>query len=147
MAVKLAQAFQNRTLAGFHNRLDQQKQILQSVRNALPHPLSNHILHCVVNEKKLLLYTDAAAWASQLRFLKQEILQAANKAQNYPLEKLQVRIMTDLPEERTKTGEKANLPSPERIAMIKNQLDDIRDSQLQLALQRLSATLARLADE
>jgi hypothetical protein len=147
MAFKLAQSFQNRTLALFHSRLDQQQLLLRRIRNQLPQSLSLHVQHCVVNEKTLLLYTDSAVWASQLRFLKQEILQAASKALNHPLEKLQIRILADQVNKNARAGRKANLPSAEKIAMMRNQVNDIRDSQLQQALQRLSATLARLTDE
>jgi hypothetical protein len=147
MAFKLAQSFQNRSLDVLCSRLNQQQSLLRDIRSELSPSLANHVLHCVVNEKKLLLYTDSAAWASQLRFLKQEILQAASKVQKAPLDKLQIRILADQFNESPRTGRKANLPSEEKIAMMRNQANDIQDSQLGQALQRLSATLARLADE
>jgi hypothetical protein len=100
-----------------------------------------------VNERKLVLYTDSAAWASQLRFLKQEILEAARNGLKAPLDKLQIRILADQINQSPRTGKRANFPSREKIAMMKSQANDIRDSQLQQALQRLSATLAKLADE
>jgi hypothetical protein len=146
MAFKLAQSFQNRTLAVFHGRLDQQQLLLRRIRAELPQSLAIHVLYCVVNEKKLLLYTDSAAWASQLRFLKQNVLQAACDAQGHPFEKLQIRILADQTGKSPQTERKANLPSAEKIAMIRNQANAIGDSQLQQALQRLSATLVKLTD-
>jgi hypothetical protein len=147
MAFKLAQSFQNRPLDTLQSRLNQQQSLLQGIRSELPPSLANHVLHCVVNEEKLLLYTDSAVWASQLRFLKQEILQAASKVQQAPLDKLHIRILADQINESPRTGRKANLPSEEKIAMIREQANNIQDSQLEQALQRLSTTLARLADE
>ncbi|MGJ0485550.1 MAG: DciA family protein [Methylomicrobium sp.] len=147
MAFKLAQSFHNRMLDVFHVRLDQQQSLLRHIRSKLPPALTSHVLHCVVNERKLVLYTDSAAWASQLRFLKQEILEAARNAQKAPLDKLQIRILADQINQSPRTGKRANFPSREKIAMMKSQANDIRDSQLQQALQRLSATLAKLADE
>lgn len=147
MAFKLAQSFQNRPLDALQSRLNQQQSLLRGIRSELPPSLANHVLHCVVNEKKLLLYTDSAVWASQLRFLKQEILQAASKVQQAPLEKLHIRILADQINESPRTGRKANLPSEEKIAMIREQANNTQDSQLEQALQRLSTTLARLADE
>ena len=147
MAFKLAQSFQNRTLAVYLGRLEQQQALLRRIRAELPQSLAGHVLHCVVHENTLLLYTDSAAWASQLRFLKQDILQAAGKAQNCAFEKLQIRILADQIGASPRTESKAKLPSAEKIAMLRNQVDDIRDSRLQQALQRLSATLARLKDE
>lgn len=147
MAFKLAQSFQNRTLVVFQSRLEQQQSLLRRIRNALLHPLASHVLHCVANEKKLLLYTDSAAWASQLRFLQQDILQAAGNAQAHPFEKLQIRILTNQLSGNPRTERKANLPSTERIMLLNNQANALGDSQLQQALQRLGATLARLKDE
>jgi hypothetical protein len=147
MAFKLAQSFQNRPLDALQSRLNQQQSLLRGIRSGLPLSLANHVLHCVVNEKKLLLYTDSAVWASQLRFLKQEILQAASKVQQAPLDKLHIRILADQINESPRTGRKANLPSEEKIAMIRDQANNIQDSQLGQALQRLSTTLAKLADE
>lgn len=147
MAFKLAQSFQNRTLIVFHSRLAQQQALLRLIRNELPPSLANHVLHCVPNEKKLLLYTDSAAWASQLRFLKQEILHAAGTEQGRPLEKLQIRILADQISDRPQADRKATLPSAEKIAMIRNQVNGIQEDQLQQALQRLSSTLARLTKE
>jgi hypothetical protein len=147
MAFKLAQSFQNRPLDTLQSRLNQQQSLLRGIRSELPPSLANHVLHCVVNEEKLLLYTDSAVWASQLRFLKQEILQAASKVQQAPLDKLHIRILADQINESPRTGRKANLPSEEKIAMIREQANNIQDSQLEQALQRLSTTLARLADE
>lgn len=147
MAFKLAQSFQNRPLDALQSRLNQQQSLLRGIRSELPLSLANHVLHCVVNEKKLLLYTDSAVWASQLRFLKQEILQAAGKVQQEPLDKLHIRILADQINESPRTGRKANFPSEEKIALIRDQANNIQDSELGQALQRLSTTLAKLADE
>ncbi|MGR8952314.1 MAG: DciA family protein [Gammaproteobacteria bacterium] len=147
MAFKLAQSFQNRTLAVYRSRLDQQKTLLSQIRNDLPLPLAEHVLHCVANEKKLLVYTDSAVWASQLRFYKDQLLQAACKTRSEPVEKLQVKLFTEQLGENKNKAEKTNLPSAERISLLREQGEGIEDSQLRLALQKLSATLARLAGQ
>ncbi|WP_031429931.1 DciA family protein [Methylomicrobium agile] len=147
MAFKLAYSFQNRALDVFRIRLARQQSLLQAIRSGLPSPLADHVLHCVVNEKKLLLYTDSAAWASQLRFLKQEILQSARNAHEGAIDKLQIRILADQISEHPQPRRKANLPSSEKIAIISDQAKTMGDSQLRQALQRLGATLAKLADE
>jgi len=146
MTFKLAQSIQNRTLTAYQFRLNQQLQLLRHIRNNLPHPLADHVIHCVLNEKRLVIYTDSAAWASQLRFHKDQILQAVCKARNEPLEKLQVRILTDQISEKRDQHRKANLPSAEKIGLIRKEGNNLRDSQLGRAFQKLSATLAKLAD-
>ncbi|WP_202051431.1 DciA family protein [Methylomicrobium sp. RS1] len=147
MAFKLAHSFQNRALDVFQIRLAKQQSLLLAIRSRLPPPVTDHVLHCVVNEKKLLLYTDSAAWASQLRFLKEEILQSARDAHGGTIDKLQIRILADQISEHPQPRRKASLPSSEKIAMLSDQAKTMGDSQLRQALQRLSATLAKLADE
>jgi hypothetical protein len=147
MAFKLAHSFQNRALDVFQIRLAQQQSLLRAIRGRLPRPLADHVLHCVVNGNKLLLYTDSAAWASQLRFLKQEILQSARDAYGGTLDKLQIRLLADQMSGHPRPGRKANLPSSEKIAMIGDQAKDSGDDPLRQALRRLSATLAKLAEE
>jgi hypothetical protein len=147
MTFKLAQSFQNRALDVFQIRLAQQQSLLRAIRRKLPDSLADHVLHCVVNEKKLLLYTDSAVWASQLRFLKQEILQSARDTYGHAPDKLQICILADRISKPSQTLKKAHLPSAEKIAMIKDQATGMGDGQLRQALQRLSATLARLAEE
>lgn len=61
---KAALSFPNRTIAYFYSQIEQQKQVLQRVHDVLPATIAHHVIHCVVNGKKLLVYTDTAAWAS-----------------------------------------------------------------------------------
>jgi hypothetical protein len=147
MAFKLAHSFQNRALDMFQIRLAQQQSLLQAIRRRLPPSLADHVLHCVIGEKKLLLYTDSAVWASQLRFLKPEILQSARDAHGGTIDKLQIRILADQISASRQPGRKANLPPSEKITLLSDQAKGMEDSQLRQALLRLSATLAKLADE
>lgn len=141
MSFRTAQSFSNRFLAHCFSRLEQQKQGLERIREVLPPMLAKHALHCVIDEKKLLLYTDSAAWASQLRFYKSEILAAINSKSATIL---QIRILAEKTGLSANDDRKANIPSSENIAMLQNYSGNVSDIELKLALQKLSATLARL---
>lgn len=146
MTFRLAQTFQNRSLAAVQGRLGQQQALLQRIRNKLPPELAHHVLHCIADRNQLVLYTDSAVWASQLRFYQQEVLEAAAAAE-HPCAKMQVRMLTELPEASPRPTDKAQLPSAETIAMLQKSADELGDSQLQQALRRLNATLAKLKNE
>lgn len=146
MTFRLAQSFQNRSLAAVQSRLAQQQALLQRLRNKLPPVLAHHLLHCVADRDKLVLYTDSAVWASQLRFYKRAILDAAQAAE-HPCEKMLVRLLTDQTGMSPRPTDKVRLPSAENIALLAKSADELGDSQLQQALQKLGATLAKLKDE
>lgn len=140
MAFISAQSIPNRFLAHYLSRLEQQKKGLQRIRDILPPSLARHALHCVIAEKKLLLYTDSAAWGSQLRFYKNAILAAVD---GNTTEILQIRILTENALPHKIEHGKPNIPSSENIAMIRNHSTTMSDSELKLALQKLCATLSR----
>lgn len=144
MTFKAAQFFPNRLLAFYQSRLEQQQKELNRIREALPTLLAQHTVHCVIDEKKLLLYTDSAVWASQLRFYKNAILTSIAWSDENTARVLQIRILPEKTSRFTKFALKPNIPSPDKIDMIRNHSDNITDSELKLALKKLSLTLSRL---
>jgi hypothetical protein len=144
---KASWSFQNRTMAYFYSQLEQQQRILQRIRAMLPEALAKQTRHCLIREKKLLIYTDSAAWASQLRFYKSTILAAIMPFTRTPVELMQIKII------RGQTGlipgpkRKAKLPSAEKIELIRNDSLTVSDNQLRLALLKLSTTLERLSNK
>ncbi|MGZ8142665.1 MAG: DciA family protein [Methylosarcina sp.] len=144
MPFRTAQSFPNRLLAHYFSQLEQQQLMLQLIREVLPDPLAQHVLHCVKNDKKLLVYTDSAAWASQLRFYKSPILTVLAATNGQAAENLQVRIFTEEVSPEKEGLKKANTPSVENIALIHNHGETIDDEELKQSLRKLSATLARL---
>jgi len=144
--LKKTQSYQNRSLAYFYSQIEQQKQILQRIRAVLPEPLAKHALHCLIRERKLLVYTDSAVWASQLRFYNNIILTSITPTLGKPVEMMQIKIIN------TPTGlslypkRTANIPSMATIEIIQSHGLTVSDDQLQRSLLKLSATLKRLAD-
>lgn len=141
---KAALSFPNRNIAHFYSLIEQQKQLLQRIHGILPTEIAKHVLHCVVNGKKLLIYTDTAAWASQLRFYNSAILAAIAPATRESVSIMQVKVMAETLR-ATPTQRKPNIPSAEKIEFIRNHSLSVSDEHLKQALLKLSATLAKLS--
>ncbi len=140
---KAALSFPNRTIAHFYSQIEQQKQVLQRIHAVLPITLAEHALHCVINGKKLLIYTDTAAWASQLRFYNSAILAAIAPVTRESISIMQIKVRMEMLTKISLPGRTPIIPSAEKIAFIHNHSLTVSDEQLKLALQRLSATLAK----
>jgi hypothetical protein len=154
---KAALSFPNGTIAYYCSQIERQKQVLQRIHAVLPKSIAEHALHCVVNGKKLLIYTDTAAWASQLRFYNRAILEAIAPVTREPVSIMQIKVRAEISpaghkgeaEDRAfqaiPSGRKPNIPSAEKIAFIHSHSLTVSDEQLKAALQKLSATLAKLS--
>lgn len=144
---KATLAFPNRAIAHFYSRIEQQRQVLQHIRAVLPEALAKPARYCVINDKKLLIYTDSAAWASQLRFYSKAILAAIAPITRESVTIMQVKILTEQKSTDKQFVRKVNIPSPEKIEIIRKQGLNAPDDHLKQALLRLSATLRRLSCE
>jgi hypothetical protein len=142
---KAALSFQNRTMAHFYSQIAQQKQALERIHTALPAALAEHVLHCVINGKKLLIYTDTAAWASQLRFYNSAILATIAPVTRESVSIMQIKVIADLANTNAQPRRKPIIPSAEKIDMIQSCSLTAADDQLKLALLKLRATLTRLS--
>ncbi|MGZ4981909.1 MAG: DciA family protein [Methylobacter sp.] len=149
---KAALSFPNGTIAYYCSQIEQQKQVLQRIHEVLPIAIAEHALHCVVNGRKLLIYTDTAAWASQLRFYNRVILAAIAPVTRESVSIMQIKIRMEPPLTERKQGvgaslpsRKPNIPSAEKIEFIHNHSLTVSDEQLKQALLRLSATLEKLS--
>ncbi|HEY8158875.1 MAG TPA: DciA family protein [Methylobacter sp.] len=154
---KAALSFPNGTIAYYCSQIEQQKQVLQRIHEVLPIAIAEHALHCVVNGRKLLIYTDTAAWASQLRFYNRAILAAIAPVTRESVSIMQIKVRAETPStgrrqeaedddlQTRPLGKKPNIPSPEKIAFIHSHSLTVSDEQLKTALLKLSATLAKLS--
>lgn len=140
---KAALSFQNRTIAHFYSQIEQQKQVLLRIHSVLPAAIAKHVLHCVINGKKLLVYTDTAAWASQLRFYNSAILAIIAPVTRESVSIMQIKIRVEPLQAASLPGRKPIIPSAEKIEFIHEHSLTISDEQLKRSLLRLSATLAK----
>ena len=143
---KKSLAYPNRTMIYLHNQIEQQQRILKQLKEALPDDLAKHTKHCLIKDYKLLVYTDSAIWASQLRFYNSAILASIQTLVKTPIENLQIKIISRTTGLTVTTQRKANLPSLKGIDLIRKHSLSISDDKLSVALLKLSTTLKRLAD-
>ncbi|MDP2903827.1 MAG: DUF721 domain-containing protein [Methylovulum sp.] len=136
---------QNKTIAYYHQQIQQQKRILQHIQAVLPDTLAKQTRHCLIKDKKLLIYTDSAIWATQLRFYSTIILAGITQQSPEPVETIQIKIVTESTGVSPTTTRKAKIPSATTIEAMRNDSLIVRDHQLQQALLKLSATLQRLS--
>ena len=142
---KASLSFQNHRMAYFYSQIEQQQRILQRIQAVLPEALAKQARHCLIRDKKLLIYTDSAVWASQLRFHNSVILAAIMPLTRTPVEILQIKIITAQTGIIFGTRRKAKIPSVDKIEYIRSHSLAVSDNQLRLALLKLSSTLERLS--
>lgn len=140
------QAYSNLVMAALAEQLRKHQTLLEIVRTVLPTVLSGRVTACVLSGRKLLLYTDSAHWASQLRFHSASILKAVNAAADASVDVVVTRIQPPV-EERRAIARKALLPSAEHIEAIRNTARGVADDTLRHALERLGATLKRIYED
>jgi hypothetical protein len=114
--------------------------ILKHIKSVLPDQLAAHVLHCVPTNKKLLIYTDSANWATQLRFYDQKIIAATSLAGFTSINNMQVKI-TDVPTSNTERKRDLKLPPQSVVDDIYRQGTTSKDPELSQALVKLSLKL------
>jgi hypothetical protein len=144
--LKAILAYPNKTIVQLCLQINQQLATLQRIKAALPKELANHALHCVFHDKKLLIYTDSAIWASQLRFYGKAILTAIESATPNHASILQVKVINVLTTADISKKRIAVIPSQTVADEIRNHSSMVTDPQLKKALVKLSLTLVRLQD-
>ena len=132
-------------MAFYYQQINHQQQLLNCIKVALPNALADQTKHCVIKENKLLIYTESATWASQLRFYEEIILSAINNLTRTRILTMQTKIINTLAINRLTNIRKPKLPSYEKIKSLQIDSMAIEDTQLRNSLQKLSVTLARLS--
>jgi hypothetical protein len=133
----------NKTIKFMCGQIAQQKQVLRCVRAVLPSALAEQVQHCLIREPKLVVYTNSAAWASQLRFQQQAMLDAIVPL-NMAVTQVHIKVLTEpLGVIHEPTGQ-VSLPSLTTIANMRKDGLARPDDEVKQALLSLSATLERL---
>ncbi|MCK9607746.1 MAG: DUF721 domain-containing protein [Methylomonas sp.] len=138
---KSAMDFNGRPLAMCLEKIAEQKQLLNRVQNSLPADIAEHAIHCVLSNSRLLVYTDSAVWASQIRFFNQEILNNLLTSGRQNISSVQIRIILSPKQSANKRG--MCLPSAETINDVFGRVDDNSSDALDLALAKLGHTLKK----
>jgi hypothetical protein len=145
---KKSLAFPNRSMVYLYSQIEQQQRILKQIKTVLPDNLAKQTKHCLIKDHNLLVYTDSAIWASQLRFYNSAILASIQTLVKSPINNLQIKIISRASGVTETAIRKANLASLEGIdlILIRTHSLSISDDKLSVALLKLSTTLKRLAD-
>jgi hypothetical protein len=138
--IKTVLGHPNKIVGRLSLQISQQLTTLGKIKAVLPEDLADHALHCVCNNKKLIVYTDSASWASQLRFHGDKLLAAVANCSSVAT--LQVKIIATSAD--TKPKRKALIPSQTVADGILLQSQFSSDPYLKQALGKLGATLTRI---
>lgn len=141
-AFKSALDFNARQLRLAMAIIAEQKQLLITTKAAVPPDIATHIQHCVHTEQRILIYTEAACWASQIRFFSEAILNKFSASGQINIKEIQVRLCQQ--NEYMPKPRKACLPSAETIHQICNQFTDTSsEDSLTNSLIKLGKTLEK----
>ncbi len=138
-------SYSNKMMTFYYQQINNQQQLLTAIKEVLPAGLTDQARHCVIKEKKLLIYTDSAIWASQLRFYENIILSAINQHTRTRIETMQTKLITAPARNSVLNIRKPQLPSTEKIKSLQVDSMAIDDMQLRRSLQKLSNTLEKLS--
>lgn len=120
---------QNSYIGQLQRQIALQQQLLLQVKAALPEFLAGgQVVHCVLKNSQLLLFTGSAAWASQLRFYSQTLLRTL-MSNNVQVTSVQIRVCTQSAKTEPQL-KKASKLSPEKIEFLQSYSNSIQDAQL-----------------
>ena len=142
---KISLSYPNKVMTFYYQQINNQQQLLTAIKEVLPENLTNQARHCVIKEKKLIIYTDSASWASQLRFYENMILSAINQRTKTRIETMQTKLIKTTTQNRVLSIRKPRLPSTQKIKSLQVDSMAIEDMQLRSSLQKLSNTLEKLS--
>lgn len=130
-------------LANFSSQLLQQQQLLVLVKSVLPVDLADHAQYCVISGNKVLIYTDNAIWASQLRFHNSTLLEIISDRDRYEhINQLQIRILatnSGLPSSRN-----PKIPTLETTRFIRHAIQGTDADLIKQAVNSLCSTLEKV---
>ena len=124
-------------------KVTEQRQLLEIVRRIFPESLAALISGCVRKNEKLVILTESAALASQLRFHTAAILDAANANSTHRIASIKFRVIqpekVDVLRRPTPT-----IPSRETVRTLRGCSHFVSGTDLKLSINRLADTLEKL---
>lgn len=120
------------------------EQLARLTREAVPEPMRPHVMACAVRDRTLVVFTDTAAWGSQLRFIQPLILETIRDRTGHQLDSVRLKVQ-QAATERPADPSTASSQSPDSRdisqrsrAVIASAAEGISDPDLAAALQRLA---------
>jgi hypothetical protein len=140
-AFKSALAYGTGHMALCLARIAEQAQLLKLVRSALPTEIAQQATHCVISGNKLIVYTQTAGFAAQIRFYQQSILNKLRESGQRNLDKCQLKLL--FAEGLTKTRPAKALPSDEIVQTLIREAGNATEDALSASLLKLGKTLQK----
>lgn len=109
--------------------------LTRDIRAAVPAEVAQHVAGCVPKKDVVVILVDTAAWATQLRYLQQEILIVCRRALGNQIRQVQFKI---LPPEPPKGKPSSADLSPATRRLLQCTADGIADDELAEALRQLA---------
>jgi len=144
---KPALGYHGKIFTLYKYQIETQAKLLKIIQATLPDHLSAHALYCVLSNKKISVYTDSAAWSSQLRFYHRTMLQALLSSQEGVIETLQIKIIPPSIEKEPAQKKTKNIPSAKNIDFIFDQAEHQSNEKLKNALLKLGKTFQKKSNE
>jgi hypothetical protein len=129
-------------ISDFRAELERQARLLRTVRRCLPGDLPERCRHCAVEEDRLLIYTDAPAFAYQLRFYGPQLLEKVAEATGEVFKEVQVRNLMLVG--AVQSFEKPRVFTPPGLSVaqhIRETAENSPHEEIREALLRLSRTM------
>ena len=124
------------------DRLKEQNRLLIDIKKSVPPFLREHCIACVAKENNLILFTDSAAWASQLRFHGVSIIDELNQLlRSNTITKFKLRVLIPSTMPKVSREQHPQIPSPKALHALKGSAHTLSNSELKNALSRLAFTL------
>ena len=140
-AFKSALDFDGRPMAICLEKIAEQKRLLKDVQSILPEQIAEHAMHCVVSDTRLIIYTDSAVWASQIRFFHELILNKIQGSGQRKITNMQIKVLPPVGPLNRVRG--VRLPALETVQSLIGQVDDKSSDALDIALSKLAKTLSK----
>ncbi|MFQ5469788.1 MAG: DUF721 domain-containing protein [Gammaproteobacteria bacterium] len=126
-------------LIQFANQLEKLTRI---TRSCLPTPVNNHVNVANLKDNTLIIHTDSATWATQLRFHLPDLLRQLRIDHNLKsICSIRTKVVPNQIVTKTK-AEHQPLTSPSSSALLQNFADSIDDQPLKEAIHRLAKNIA-----
>jgi hypothetical protein len=140
-AFKSALDFDGRPMAICLEKIADQKRILRDVQTMLPEQIAEHAMHCVVSDTRLIIYTDSAVWASQIRFFHELILNKIQGSGQRKITNMQIKVLPPVGPVNRARG--VRVPASETVQALLGQVNDKSNDALDIALTKLAKTLSK----
>lgn len=122
-------------------RIAEQQRLLELVRSALPTDIAPQAKHCVISGNKLIIYSQSAGFAAQIRFFQQAILNKLRESGQRNIDQCQLKLL--FADGLAKTRPAKALPSEEMVQTLIRAAGDNGEDELSASLLKLGKTLQR----